>query len=129
MFSDRPEKSVEPEYLPTELVAFRDYWTSEGKVFTQIQWEQKFARHVNHVRAKAKPASRGENHAEIQPDSTASRAVQQIRALAKWTKHVGNGFSIPPVRRQLAAPRHPAGPTPAQLMMEEFRRRKAAGRL
>ncbi|EDT7239531.1 replication protein, partial [Salmonella enterica subsp. enterica] len=28
-----------------------------------------------------------------------------------------------------AAPRHPAGPTPAQLMMEEFRRRKAAGRL
>ncbi|EBW7399333.1 replication protein, partial [Salmonella enterica subsp. enterica serovar Altona] len=25
--------------------------------------------------------------------------------------------------------RHPAGPTPAQLMMEEFRRRKAAGRL
>ncbi|EDW9932878.1 DUF1376 domain-containing protein [Salmonella enterica] len=51
------------------------------------------------------------------------------RLLAKWTKHVGNGFSIPPVRRQLAAPRHPAGPTPAQLMMEEFRRRKAAGRL
>ncbi len=36
---------------------------------------------------------------------------------------------IPPVRRQLAAPRHPAGPTPAQLMMEKFRRRKAAGRL
>ncbi|EBS2733113.1 replication protein, partial [Salmonella enterica] len=34
-----------------------------------------------------------------------------------------------PVRRQLAAPRHPAGTTPAQLMMEEFRRRKAAGRL
>ncbi|ECY4386248.1 replication protein, partial [Salmonella enterica subsp. enterica serovar Telelkebir] len=28
-----------------------------------------------------------------------------------------------------AAPRHPAGPTPAQLIMEEFRRRKAAGRL
>ncbi|ECM9891266.1 replication protein, partial [Salmonella enterica subsp. enterica serovar Montevideo] len=28
-----------------------------------------------------------------------------------------------------AEPRHLAGPTPAQLMMEEFRRRKAAGRL
>lgn len=51
------------------------------------------------------------------------------RLLAKWTRHIGNGFSIPPVRRQLAAPRHPAGPTPAQLMMEEFRRRKAAGML
>ncbi|MDI8800051.1 replication protein, partial [Salmonella enterica subsp. enterica serovar Montevideo] len=36
---------------------------------------------------------------------------------------------LPPVRRQLAEPRHLAGPTPAQLMIEEFRRRKAAGRL
>ncbi|CDF53139.1 DUF1376 domain-containing protein [Salmonella enterica subsp. enterica serovar Bovismorbificans] len=80
----------EPEYLPTELVAFRDYWTSEGKVFTQIQWEQKFARHVNHVRAKAKPASRGESHAEIQPDSIASRAVQQIRAArVQWERENG----------------------------------------
>jgi hypothetical protein len=30
-------------------------------------------------------------------------------------------------RRQLAAPQHPAGPTPAQLLMEEYKRRKAAG--
>ncbi|EDB0030906.1 hypothetical protein AXU29_19480, partial [Salmonella enterica subsp. enterica serovar Montevideo] len=81
----------EPEYLPTELAAFRDYWVPEGKVFTQIQWEQKFARHVNHVRAKAKPASRGENHAGIQPDSTASRAVQQIRAAREqWERENGN---------------------------------------
>ncbi|ECZ7547728.1 DUF1376 domain-containing protein [Salmonella enterica] len=81
----------EPEYLLTELAAFRDYWVPEGKVFTQIQWEQKFARHVNHVRAKAKPASRGENHAGIQPDSTASRAVQQIRAAREqWERENGN---------------------------------------
>ncbi|EBE3375532.1 DUF1376 domain-containing protein [Salmonella enterica subsp. enterica serovar Carrau] len=81
----------EPEYLPTELAAFRDYWAPEGKVFTQIQWEQKFARHVNHVRTKAKPASRGENHAGIQPDSTASRAVQQIRAAREqWERENGN---------------------------------------
>lgn len=49
------------------------------------------------------------------------------RLLAKWTKHVSSGFSIPPVRRQLAAPRHPAGPTPAQKLLEEYKRRKAAG--
>ncbi|MCZ4677286.1 DnaT-like ssDNA-binding domain-containing protein [Citrobacter sedlakii] len=80
----------EPEFTPAELTAFRDYWASEGKVFTQIQWEQKFARHVNHVRAKAKPASRGENHAGIQPDSTASRAVQQIRAAREeWERRNG----------------------------------------
>ncbi|EOT0437689.1 DUF1376 domain-containing protein, partial [Escherichia coli] len=45
----------EPEFTPAELAAFRDYWMAEGKVFTQVQWEQKFARHVQHVRAQVKP--------------------------------------------------------------------------
>ncbi|MEN0629476.1 replication protein P [Phytobacter ursingii] len=49
------------------------------------------------------------------------------KLLTKWTKHVQNGFSIPPVVRQLAGPKSPAGPTPAQLLMEEYKRRKAAG--
>lgn len=49
----------EPEFTPAELAAFRDYWSDEGKVFTQVQWEQKFARHVNHVRAQVKPVSKG----------------------------------------------------------------------
>lgn len=49
------------------------------------------------------------------------------RLLGKWTRHVGNGMSIPPIRRQLAAPHHPAGPTPAQLLKAEYERRKAAG--
>ncbi|HBR6996458.1 TPA: replication protein [Klebsiella aerogenes] len=49
------------------------------------------------------------------------------KLLTKWTKHLANGFSIPPIRRQLEAPRHPAGPTPAQLLMEEYKRRKAVG--
>ncbi|KAA5936440.1 replication protein [Pantoea sp. Bo_2] len=48
------------------------------------------------------------------------------RLLAKWEKHVNSGFSIPPVRRQLERPRHPAGPTPAQLLLEQYRRQKAA---
>lgn len=42
------------------------------------------------------------------------------RLLSKWTRHVGNGMSIPPIRRQLAAPHHPAGPTPAQLLNGTF---------
>ncbi|MFI3666020.1 replication protein P [Citrobacter braakii] len=49
------------------------------------------------------------------------------KLLTKWSKHVGNGLSVPPIRRQLAAPHHPAGPTPAQILMEEYKRRKAAG--
>ncbi|EPS7289342.1 DnaT-like ssDNA-binding domain-containing protein, partial [Escherichia coli] len=68
----------EPEFTPAELAAFRDYWMAEGKVFTQVQWEQKFARHVQHVRAQVKPVSKGGSHAAS--GGTASRAVQEIRA-------------------------------------------------
>ncbi|PWC25162.1 MULTISPECIES: replication protein P [Brenneria] len=49
------------------------------------------------------------------------------RQLTKWVKNVSNGMSIPPIRRQLAAPKHPAGPTPAELAYAEYKRRKAAG--
>ncbi len=51
-------------------------------------------------------------------------AAQQI---AKWEKHVSGGQPVPPVRKQIAAPRHPAGPTPAQLLIEKYKARKAAG--
>ncbi|HDK7323743.1 TPA: hypothetical protein PTW02_004283 [Cronobacter sakazakii] len=44
----------EPGYSPAELASFRDYWISEGRVFTQIQWEQKFARSLQH-RPPARP--------------------------------------------------------------------------
>ncbi|EFB4175339.1 phage replisome organizer [Escherichia coli] len=79
----------EPEFTPAELAAFRDYWMAEGKVFTQVQWEQKFARHVQHVRAQVKPVSKGVSHAAS--GSTASRAVQEIRAAREqWERD--NGF-------------------------------------
>lgn len=80
----------EPEFTPAELVAFRDYWEAEGKVFTQVQWEQKFARHVNHVRARVKPVSKGVSHAAA-PGGTVSRAVREIRtAREQWERE--NGF-------------------------------------
>lgn len=47
--------------------------------------------------------------------------------LDNWEKRVLAGKPIPPVRRALAAPVLDHGPTPAQLLMEEYRRRKAAG--
>ncbi|EHK3799338.1 replication protein, partial [Escherichia coli] len=40
---------------------------------------------------------------------------------------VSNGLSVPPVRRQLAAPKRPSGPTPIELLKQEYERRKAAG--
>lgn len=36
--------------------------------------------------------------------------------LAKWEKHLADGHPIPPVRKQIAAPRHAPGPTPVQLL-------------
>lgn len=36
--------------------------------------------------------------------------------LAKWEKSASEGKPIPPVRLQVAPPRHPAGPTPAELL-------------
>lgn len=81
---------AEPEFTPAELTAFRDYWTAEGKFFTQVQWEQKFARHVQHVRAQVKPVSRGVNHAGTPAGGTASRAVQEIRAAREqWERENG----------------------------------------
>ncbi|EMO7187210.1 DUF1376 domain-containing protein [Pluralibacter gergoviae] len=80
----------EPDYLPTELAEFIAYWNAEQKVFTQIQWEQKFARHIVHVRAKKKPETGGVTHAGVRPEPTASRAVQQIdAAYESWCRRNG----------------------------------------
>lgn len=38
------------------------------------------------------------------------------RLLTKWIKHVEMGFTIPPIRKKIAAPATPVGPTPAQQM-------------
>ena len=51
------------------------------------------------------------------------------RLLAKWEKHLSNGFSVPKVRKQLDKPRPPSGPTPAQQLLEQYNRQKAAGRI
>lgn len=47
--------------------------------------------------------------------------------LAGWEQRVAEGKPIPPVRRALAAPAKDCGPTPAEMLMEQYRQRKAAG--
>lgn len=80
----------EPDYLLTELAEFTAYWESEGKVFAQIQWEQKFARHVARVRTQVKPETGGNSHVGAGSEPTASRAVQQIQsAHAEWRRRNG----------------------------------------
>lgn len=46
------------------------------------------------------------------------------RQLVKWEKHVGDGGQIPPVRKQIEAPRHAPGPTPAELLKAKAEKAK-----
>ncbi|MCJ3066399.1 helix-turn-helix domain-containing protein [Klebsiella pneumoniae] len=57
---------------------FITYWQAEGKVFHHVQWEQKLARQLHTMKTK-KP--RGNNHAGLEPKSTANAAVQRMQAV------------------------------------------------
>lgn len=78
--------------LRAELNSFIAYWQAEGKVFHQVQWEQKFARHLSRASSQSTPKSGGSDHARTRTEPTASRAVQQIReARERWERE--NGFA------------------------------------
>jgi hypothetical protein len=49
------------------------------------------------------------------------------KELAYWEKRAEGGIPIPPIRRQLAAPKAPPGPTPAELAYAEYKRKKNLG--
>ncbi len=49
------------------------------------------------------------------------------KLLSGWEERVAAGKPVPPVRRALAAPAKASGPTPAEMLMEQYRQRKAAG--
>ncbi|MDI3415673.1 DnaT-like ssDNA-binding domain-containing protein [Pantoea sp. V106_11] len=38
------------EFKPEHLTSFLDYWIGEGKAFTHVQWEQKFARQLERIK-------------------------------------------------------------------------------
>lgn len=49
------------------------------------------------------------------------------RELIHWEKRAKSGLPIPPIRRQIAAPKAPSGPTPAELAYAEYKRKKNLG--
>lgn len=55
-----------------------------------------------------------------------TRELEMLAAdqLVKWEKHVAAGMPIPAVRKQIAAPRHPSGPTPIELLRAQAAKRK-----
>ena len=80
---------LDEDYQPTELAGFVMYWQPEGKAFHQLQWEQKFARHIQQVRAGAVKQKTGGNHAE-KSNAGESQTVREIRAArAAWEQQQG----------------------------------------
>lgn len=53
---------------------------------------------------------------------------EAVKVLDMWEKRVLSGKPIPPVRRALAAPATPTGPTPAELLKAKYDRMKSGGR-
>ena len=53
---------------------------------------------------------------------------EAVKVLDMWEKRVLSGKPIPPVRRALAAPAAPTGPTPVELLKAKYERMKSGGR-
>ncbi|WP_162790891.1 DnaT-like ssDNA-binding domain-containing protein [Enterobacter roggenkampii] len=76
--------------IEAELSSFIAYWQAEGKVFHQIQWEQKFARHLDRAKVLKAPQTGCTENASVRPQPAASRVVQQIQsAHAEWRRRNG----------------------------------------
>lgn len=52
---------------------------------------------------------------------------EAVKVLEMWERRVLSGKPIPPVRRALAAPKPVTGPTPAEMLMAQYKQRKNAG--
>lgn len=53
---------------------------------------------------------------------------EAVAVLDMWERRVQSGKPVPPIRRALAAPKATTGPTPAQMLMAQYKRKKDAGR-
>lgn len=54
---------------------------------------------------------------------------EAAKVLISWENRVAAGNPVPPVRRALAAPVAPKGPTPAQLLKAQYEQLKSGGRV
>ncbi|HHI2551383.1 TPA: DnaT-like ssDNA-binding domain-containing protein [Klebsiella aerogenes] len=78
-----------PDELRSAQACFIDYWLSEGKVFNQTQWEQKFALHLQNV----KPP-RGNTHAELDRYPPTYNAAQRKMLDARRAQLRERGQSV-----------------------------------
>lgn len=110
---------VSPADVMTEFWKWRKlvfkYPTSE-----QYPWPQPLLYHVC-LELRRRGVDRQMNEKELLSEAG--------HLLAYWEKRVAEGKPIPPVRRALTAPHQDRGPTPAEMLMAEYKRRQAQGRV
>jgi len=104
---------VMTEFWKWRKLVFR-YPTSE-----QYPWPQPVLYHIC-LELRRRGVDRQMNEKELLSEAG--------NLLAHWEKRVAEGKPVPPVRRALAAPKAEQGPTPAQILMAEFKRRQEQGR-
>ena len=100
-----------------------EYWDWRNRSFEftsseHFQWSQPVMYHIC-VELRHRSIERQLTHGEL--------ACEAGDLLDMWEKRVSEGKPIPPVRKQISAPRHVPGPTPAQLLLEQYKARKAVG--
>ncbi|HAH7696107.1 TPA: phage replication protein [Escherichia coli] len=100
-----------------------EYWDWRNRSFEftsseHFPWSQPVMYHIC-VELRHRSIERQLTHGEL--------ACEAGDLLDMWEKRVSEGKPIPPVRKQISAPRHVPGPTPAQLLLEQYKARKAVG--
>lgn len=98
-----------------------EYWDWRNRSFEftsseHFPWSQPVMYHIC-VELRHRSIERQLTHGEL--------ACEAGDLLDMWEKRVSEGKPIPPVRKQISAPRHVPGPTPAQLLLEQYKARKA----
>lgn len=67
-------------------------------------------------------------HRSTERQLTQSELIREAsELLAMWERRVLDGKPVPPVRRAIAAPAAPRGPTPAEMLKAQYQRNKANG--
>ena len=102
------------EYWRWRKLVFR-YPTSE-----QFPWKDKNPLYYHICLERRRRGTEGQfNEKEL------IRAAGDI--LHDWEKRALSGKPVPPIRRALAAPKAATGPTPAEMLMAQYKQRKNAG--
>lgn len=109
----------------TTADVMEEYWKWRKLVFRypsseQYPWPKPVLYHIC-LELRRRSTEGQLSHKELEQEAA--------RILAMWERRVMDGKPVPPVRRAIAAPTAPKGPTPAEQLKAKYERMKAGGRI